>query len=182
MVPVHFAQEGMPPLAASFVLEMPVTSEEARWAGVDNYGFPKIVADIAIVDEGSHTRCQVHHRGVHVLTLSVQPRTAKPFQQPLTLLNVRDDHRVVKCVFDVSGERSIDSGRGGVSLELGHHAIAEELRQIGLRTAGGRALHAPHVRAVLGRGIDLGRLPARTSSAASRVSSTALPHEAFPLV
>jgi hypothetical protein len=149
---------------------MAVTSEEARWTGADIYGFPKFLADISIVDEGTHTRCQVRHRGVDVLSMRVDARSATPFENPATLLNVRDDGHVIECLFDTSGDRNVDAGLGGVSLELGQHAIAEELRQMGLRAASGRGLYMPRARATLGIGVDLGKLPPRPIAAPARVS------------
>jgi hypothetical protein len=172
LVPVEFAREGMPPLTASFVLSMLVTSDEARFAGVEIYGFPKSLAEISIVDEDAHTRGEVRQRGVDVLTLRVESRLTKPFEDPATLLNVRRDGHVIECLFEISGDRSIDSRSGSVVLELGHHAIADELREIGLRTGSGRGLYAPHAAAVLGIGVDLGPLPPRPLSPTAQTKST----------
>lgn len=171
IVPVRLARPSAPTVEGGYVLHMPVTSEEARWSGADNYGFPKILANIAITDEDGRTACVVRHRGVHVLTLSVQSRAVEPFERPSTLLNVRDDEHVIRCEFDIGGTGGVAAAAGGVSLELGHHAIAEDLREVGLRADAGRALYLPQLHARLGRGVDLGLLsmaaaPLRTPAAA----------------
>lgn len=173
LLPVRFAHDDAPPLEGMYVLEMPVTTEEARWGGADNYGFPKFLAEIAITHGGDQTLCTVTHRGVHVLGLRVDARPCEPFRDTTTLFNVRDDGRVIECTFETSGERAVAPAAGGVALELGQHAIADELGQLGVRPAGGRGLYLPTARGVLGKGIDLGPLPARAEAAPPGVSVSA---------
>lgn len=174
IVPVRFAQPSKAAVEGGYVLHMPVTSEEARWAGVDNYGFPKILASIAISEKDGGMSCVVRHRGVHVLTLAVQSRSLEPIERPNTLINVRDDEHVIRCEFKLEGEGGVATAPGGVSLTLGHHAIAEDLRQIGIRADSGRALYMPRLHAQLSRGVDLGPLsltPELAERATARVKA-----------
>ncbi len=171
IAPVRYSRPGEVELEARFVLHMPVTTEQARWGGVDNYGFPKTLADIRIVDRGSSKHCSVHQAGRHVLSMQVDVESTEPFEEHSTCLSVRDDGLVIASTFDLAGERSEQERAGGVSLELGPHAIADQLEQIGLRPHTGRALYIPRARARLGKGIEIGPLPAATGAVREQPAS-----------
>lgn len=72
----HHNIPGMSVLAAlmrgcfeTYVWQLPVTTEIARWGGVELYGYPKFVADIEFQREGGVIRCHLSHNGLAILTL-----------------------------------------------------------------------------------------------------------------
>lgn len=175
LAPVRYALEDQTLAAGQLVLHMPVTSEEARWGGVENYGFPKFVADIRIAPENGGHACEVHHAGVHVLTLRVEGRPTTRGKFVDHNFTVRGDGVVVSSTFDVDGELSEAERPGGVVLELGRHAIADQLRQLDLQVAGGRALYVPRAHGILSAGKEVGRLarmPASPPVSAAKHAST----------
>jgi len=157
-VPVRFQAMGKDPLQGWYVLQLPVTTEDARWPGVENFGFPKFVADIQIKSEDGATLCTVDHAGQHVLTMRVRARETSETELRDRFLTVRADGMVVASTFDSEGELAIDPVPGGVTLELGNHAIADQLRELAVRLGTGRALYGPRRRGVLSTGIDVAPL------------------------
>lgn len=61
-----------------YVHRLPVITEEARWGGVEGYGFPEIVADINFADLGEVCRCTVRADGRDVIELEVKKSATKP--------------------------------------------------------------------------------------------------------
>ena len=71
-VPVQYqSDEDSPEFPGLYVVHLPVTTEEARWGGVEIYGFPKFIAEINFKEEGDMRRCRVRARA----PLSVRPRS-----------------------------------------------------------------------------------------------------------
>ncbi|HSD90632.1 MAG TPA: acetoacetate decarboxylase family protein [Kofleriaceae bacterium] len=163
-VPVRFRATGMDPIQGWYVLQLPVTTEEARWPGVENFGFPKFVAHIQIEGEDGTQHCTVDHAGQHVLTMHVRARETSETELRDRFLTVRADGMVVASTFDSDGELSIDPMPGGVTLELGNHAIADQLRELDVRLATGRALYGPRRHGVLSTGTDIASLDSVTGT------------------
>jgi len=168
LAPVRFTMDDGNAIDGQYVMHMQVTSEEARWTGVENYGFPKVVADIRVVDEDACVSCTAYQGGIHVLTMRVDRAPTQRFEHAEALLNVRVDGTVTRCKFAMDGDRNVSATVGGVTLELGSHALADQLRDIDLRLDSGRGLYAPHAHALLSRAQELGPLHARKPAATAR--------------
>lgn len=166
VAPVRFERRGEPALDGGHVVSMLVTTEEARWPGVENYGFPKIVGDIDIAVQEAAVACTAHQGGRHVLTLEVETGPTSPFTETALMLNVRSDGQVTSCTFEMSGQRLEGRDQGRVALTLGEHAIADQLRMIGLSTTSGRVKYVSQGRGVLSRATELGRLPEPAAASA----------------
>lgn len=108
--------------------------------------------------------CTCHHRGVHVLSLRVDARATKPLERRAVFLNVRRDARMIEADFDRSGQLGQGDEPGGMGIELGDDAIADQLRAIGVRLETGRAIYLPHCHGVLHKAVDLGPLTAPPES------------------
>ena len=149
---------------------LPVTTEPARLLGVDGWGYPKTVADIAFEtvagdtetegqqQEGRRTRrCRVAVDGQHVLTLRVEIGRTLSVDTSATSYTERDG-RLVATTVDLAGAmgvrlagamgvRPLDSG---VHLALGSHDRADDLRNLGL---GRRLLGRQVLGSFWGRGV-----------------------------
>jgi hypothetical protein len=143
-----------------WVLQMPVTTEEARWCGVDNYGFPKIVADIEIERRGDLHLCRLSHRATNVLELRVEEIPTESVHDRSYYFSARTDGMVVRCHTDVDGQLGQAEDVGGATLQLGYHAIADQLRAMGVASTG-RALYCPRNETRLSIGTVVGPLEAR---------------------
>lgn len=156
------------------VLHLPVTTEDARWGGVENFGFPKFVAHIEIdQDDRGGAIARLEAEGVHVLTLRIDPLKTKRDQQLThTHFTLRDDGQLIESDFHLEVELGSSSQRGGARLELGAHAIAAGLRELGVALDSRSHQYAPRGHAHLTTGRVVGELgprvadPATTSVAA----------------
>ncbi len=115
-------------------LHLPVTTEDARWGGVDNYGFPKFVADVRIGHGDGAMRCTLHADGVHVLTLEVNELMPASGHLSFKNFTLRGDDQIVESILDIDGQVARSEAAGGAHLSLGPHAIAAGLRELGIET------------------------------------------------
>ncbi len=117
----------------SYIHHLPVNQSFTQQAGALIWGFPKTVEEIDFTTTGDSATCRVSMAGEHVLTLTV-PRggDAETPDTPAVGYTLLDGapHRIA---FSRGGkEEGTRPGGDGVSLELGTHRVADELRSLGL--------------------------------------------------
>ncbi|HIF98594.1 MAG TPA: hypothetical protein EYQ54_16475 [Myxococcales bacterium] len=117
----------------TYIHRLPVNQSFTQQAGLEIWGFPKTVEEIDFsVSENSAT-CVLTMGGEHALTLTL-PRggdaeTAETPAVGYTLIE-GSPHRIA---FSRGGKQEgTHPGGDGVSLELGSHPMADELRSLGL--------------------------------------------------
>lgn len=131
-VPVQYeTQEKAPKPLSSYVLHLPVTTEEARWGGVEFYGFPKFSADIRFEDAGDVCHCRLRAEDKDILTLEVPKLESTPQVWDFYAYTLKAGH-LLKTHIQVQGLRGLTEAQGGASYRLGDHPIAEELRALEL--------------------------------------------------
>lgn len=91
--PITFGQRSVPGLGVlrrlaqgcfeSYVWQLPVTTEIARWGGVELYGYPKFIADIDFHRDEAGVRCDLAVDGRAILSLQGEHLTALKVQAPL---------------------------------------------------------------------------------------------------
>ncbi|MFP6638748.1 MAG: acetoacetate decarboxylase family protein [Myxococcota bacterium] len=119
----------------AYIHHLPVNQSFTQQAGLEIWGFPKTVEEIDFSTKENSATCTVTMSGQHVLTLTV-PRggdaeTPETSAVGYTLIEGAP-HRIE---FSRGGKNeSTQPGGEGVSLELGRHLIADELRSLGLPT------------------------------------------------
>lgn len=117
----------------AYIHHLPVNQGFTQQAGLEIWGFPKTVEEIDFTTRDDSASCTVRMGGQHVMTLKL-PRggdgeTPDTPAVGYTLLE-GVPHRIE---FSRGGrQESTRPGGEGVSLELGDHAIAAELRSLGL--------------------------------------------------
>lgn len=120
----------------SYIYKLPVNQSFTCEAGFQIWGFPKTVEEIDFAYADDSATCKLVMGGQHVLTLTV-PRggegsTEDTAATGYTLIEGVPHHN--EFVRGGEGEQTVPGGEG-VVLELGDHALAEELRSLGLETA-----------------------------------------------
>lgn len=120
----------------SYIYKLPVNQSFTCEAGFKIWGFPKTVEDLDFNYAADTATCKLSMAGQHVLTLTV-PRGGEAFTPDSAAVGYTMIEGVPhqnEFVRGGTGEQTI-SGGAGVSLELGDHALAEELRSLGLEGA-----------------------------------------------
>lgn len=118
--------------AHGFVLELPVTTAEARDAGRQIWGLPKFVADMDFFEEPGRRAVELREEDAHIATFEVRaggPVTAD--HAPLTTYSVLHG-RLVETVIRFEGHRQAALGSSAGRITLGRHPVADRLRRIGL--------------------------------------------------
>ena len=120
----------------SYIYKLPVNQSFTCDAGCQIWGFPKSVETIDFTYADDSATCRLEMDGKHVLTLTV-PRggdgeTPSTEATGYTLIE-GVPHQLV-FTRGGRGEQTVPGGEG-VTLELGDHPIAAELRGLGLDTA-----------------------------------------------
>jgi hypothetical protein len=123
--------EDQPALPGAFVSHLPVTTEQARWGGVEIYGFPKFVAEIDFEDLEGAQRCRVHADGKEILTLQVNVLPTERRTWEGWAYTVKGG-QLVRTHLQYQGELGASQQRGGATCTLGDHPMAKELRALGM--------------------------------------------------
>jgi hypothetical protein len=116
---------------STFIFWLPVDQEFTREAGETMWGFPKSVEKIDFERSGHRATCKLTSKGKHVLTFSM-PRSGNRSLPETTLktYTLMDDRTCVTTF--TSKAEGVGFFRSGVQLELGDHAAAGWLRELGL--------------------------------------------------
>lgn len=118
-------------LPGYYFLYLPVTTEDARWGGVEIYGFPKFLAEIGFEDTAESRSCRLRAKGKNIIILEVKKLTIQSQSWDICCLTVKG-RELVRSIFQVQGQRGSSDAPGGATFTLGDHPIAEELRALGI--------------------------------------------------
>jgi hypothetical protein len=135
----------------AFVWKLPVTTEVARKAGVELYGYPKFLADIEFGRRESHIECTLSESGSEILRLRgrVLPVSAGP-QLRYRTYSVKDGTPLCANVYTNPQRFAESLRRDAAELELGaSHPIARDLRSIELGDRPLLYMYSPTNQAVL---------------------------------
>jgi hypothetical protein len=137
-----------------FYLHLPVTTEDARWPGVENYGFPKYRAEIAFSLAGARSACALSLDGSSILELSVGKASVSEQAWVFTNLTIRGRTPVLSRLL-CEGQRAHADTAGGASIRLGPHPIGRELAALGIEERSVSHFYCPQLRAVLSKPMPL---------------------------
>ena len=127
---------GSPEEAGTFIYKLPVNQSFTCEAGCTIWGFPKTVEKIDLTTHETHATCRVEMDGEHLLTLSI-PRGLPESGSPAADETVGPTYTYIdgvphRTTFGMGGDTHIEPGGENVELTLGTHAIADQLRELGL--------------------------------------------------
>jgi hypothetical protein len=115
----------------AYVHRLPVTTTFSRDAGRDIWGFPKTVASITFSDDGARRTCRLDEDGTHVLTLTVPRGGRRRFADLPQDAFAYHNGTLYRTPSRMSAD-GVGFRLGGATLTLGPHAMAAELRALGL--------------------------------------------------
>jgi len=132
----------------AYIHRLPVDSEFSRDAGCDIWRFPKFMSRIDITTAGDTQTNVLTVDGQHVLTQTIRTgESRRSFRdRPQTSYAYRDG--VLYRTPSTMTAEGIVAARGGGELQLGSHAMADELRSLGLPK---RALFTTYIANMSGR-------------------------------
>lgn len=118
----------------AYVWQLPVTTEIARWGGVELYGFPKFIADIDFTRKQKTLSCTLSHNGKHVLTLEGKVLKTTKKEKPLRYRAYSTIKNKPLCanVYTNPIEYGQSLLPNSAKLTLGEHEIAQRLRTLKL--------------------------------------------------
>ena len=131
-------------------IHLPVTSEDARWSGVEIYGFPKYLAAIEFEETEADVTCSLAVGGEEMLALQAsQGETRKDewVVENVTFLEGEPILSFFRCV----GQRYASAAPGGAQLKLGPHRLAERLRAAEIELESVSHFHCPTMSATLSK-------------------------------
>ena len=123
--------DALRPGVGAYIHRLPVTTSFSCDAGYEIWGYPKVVADVAIRDEDGVRTARLSIEDRHVLTLTAPARGRFRFRDATIDSFAIRGGALWKTPFVSSGDR-VGFRPGGATLVLGDHPIAAELRSIGL--------------------------------------------------
>jgi hypothetical protein len=131
-----------------YVHHLPVTTQAAYEAGVEIWGYPKIVAQISFEETNQVRRCRLRAEGKDIVALEVEKLATKARAMNYYSYTVKDG-QLLRTLIQTQGQYGIARFRGGASYVLGDHPIAEELRALGMGETAVERLYAPQVQSML---------------------------------
>lgn len=117
--------------ASTYICHLPVNQAFTREAGYQIWGFPKTVEDISFNYEAERVSCRLVMDGKPVLECSF-PRRGTGVMKDSELSTYSYIEGVLHKTSFISGASGMGQFMSGTSVELGAHAIADELRSLGL--------------------------------------------------
>lgn len=120
----------------AYVWKLPVTTEIARWGGVELYGYPKFLADINFKRNAAHTTCTLAEGGKLILSLQGQALEGGP-AKPLRYRAYSMKNGIPLCanVYTNPLQYAQTMSPGSASLVLGEHDIARQLHALDLSSS-----------------------------------------------
>lgn len=117
-----------------YVWQLPVTTEIARWGGVELYGFPKTVADLKFNRTSKTTRCTWSYGDKHVLTLDVKNLKTSTKNKPLRFraFSMLNGNPMCANVYTNRLQYAQSLMPNSAKLTLGDHEIAQTLKKLKL--------------------------------------------------
>jgi len=141
----------------AYVWKLPVTTEIARFGGVELYGYPKFLADITFERSREWIECRLSEKGEHLLSLKgkVLPTTRGKITRFVTTSILEQIPLTANVVVDpLEFAQSRDSQ--SAILELGaKHPIAQALKEIQLSAGPVMYQFSPVTEAILFAGRNL---------------------------
>ena len=120
-----------PEVLQSYSYHLPVTTEIAREVGVEFAAYPKFVAEIEFEEAGDSVTCTLSEKGEHILTLSGRKLPTGPARRfRVEAITERRGYLLRSDLVMNLPEASSSSGRGDVTLELGDHPMARDIRNL----------------------------------------------------
>ena len=116
---------------ATYIHRLPVDQRFTCEAGRGIWGFPKTVEEIDFEDRDGRRRCRLAMDGRHVLSLDMPRGGARTLPDAAMVTYSYIEGALHRTRF-VSGAEGVGIQLRGSELTLGDHAVAEELRGLGL--------------------------------------------------
>ena len=110
-------------------LFLPVSTEVARWPGVDIYGFPKFVAKIDFASSENQFACKLAIQDEAILEFGLDNKIGTKKQERWEYYGNRN-RRIIKTVFDFEGMIGEWASKQNANFLLGRHVIADTLREL----------------------------------------------------
>lgn len=133
-----------------YVHYLPVTTQIAYDAGVDIWGLPKFIAQIAFEETHNSRRCVLQADSKEILTLEVThpDRALKQDTYDFHTFSVKDKF-LLKTPVQSSGQFWASRKSDSAQLHLGNHPVAEQLRELKLDTKPIKTIIYPNTQVIL---------------------------------
>jgi len=133
-----------------YYLHLPVTTEEARWTGVEIYGFPKYLAKIDLAEAEDQLSCVLMKDGELILKIIV--RRTEPVEKEWLAQNLTfRSGKPFLNEFRTHGLRGEVEQAGGACLEFGNHPIGLALHGLEIDPVSISHFTCPEIQATLSK-------------------------------
>ncbi|MBN1946884.1 MAG: acetoacetate decarboxylase family protein [Bradymonadales bacterium] len=135
----------------TYVWHLPVTTEIARYGGVEMYGYPKFIADIEFTRTEDSLQCTLSEGGEHILTLVGKKLATAPGKRlRFKTYSVKEGVSLAANVLTDPAEFAQTLVPGAARLTLGDsHPISQQLREIGLSSGSKFYQYMPQTEMIL---------------------------------
>ena len=146
-IPTTYKDNNLP---GSYVTHLPVTTEQARWGGVEIYGYPKFIADITFEDKPKVCSSQVKLDNQKIVSLEVNKKETRLISNESYVYTILGD-KIVRTLIQWQGYVSAGSDKNGAKVELGTHPISREIKALGFEEAPLQYTYSPMMQMLLNK-------------------------------
>ena len=181
MVPVRYKPERYVPLlpllqpdafdVAFWIDYLPVTTAQARDAGIGIWGYPKVVADIKFSDVGWMHTCRLTDEDGDALLFSSAMGETRPQGRDFYTYSIRNGE-LLHTRIETRGQYHVWNTPGQASFELGNHPIANKLRYLEVKNLAVGGLYARGVKMRLYEGTRVAQPVPGSEPAADAVQAS----------
>lgn len=144
-IPTTYKANNLP---GSYVTHLPVTTEQARWGGVEIYGFPKFIADITFEDKPKICGSQVNLDNQKIVSLEVNKKDTRLESNEFYTYTVLGD-KIVRTLVQYQGYVSTGTDKNGAKVELGTHPKSKEIISLGFEETPIQYTYSPMMQSLL---------------------------------
>ena len=135
-------------------LFLPVSTEAARWPGVDINGFPKFIADIDFAKDEDRIICRLATHKESILEFRMDNKVGTKERKTWEFYGNRKQ-QMVKTAFELEGLILEGEFNQNVRLVLGKHMIADILRELLLSDEVVRTMTGHNISGVLRKPVSI---------------------------
>jgi len=118
----------------AYIWHLPVTTEIARYGGVELYGYPKFIADIKFKNHPDALECTLSEKGKHILTLKGKKLSVKQGKiMKFRTYSIKNGIPLVANIYTNPVKYAESMKKDTATLTIGsEHEICKELHEIEL--------------------------------------------------
>jgi len=132
----------------SYVIHLPVSTEDSCKGGIEFWGYPKFVADITFEETDKALTCFLRHENQDILEFRVNKLETEALSEDSNSFTVKEN-KLLRSIIRTQGFSGKSREKGGATLTLGEHPISKEIEPLFRKTKSVLHAYEPKIQLIL---------------------------------